>query len=144
MWFGTCRSRQKWTQTNNFFCKMGRYPAKTVTANIKDHYTSFAPMLKRLGVFGIMITRTMARRFLERRLMNRLKKNWNGKVITQAVFLFFFVYKMNVYKVYCNSDTRRYYVLCRCTLIMNSNLTLELRSGFWLVLYVSMHHQTSM
>ena len=28
---------------------MGHYPASTVTANIKDHYTSFAPMLKNAG-----------------------------------------------------------------------------------------------
>ena len=26
---------------------MGRYPANTVAANIKDHYTAFAPLLKK-------------------------------------------------------------------------------------------------
>ena len=62
---------------------MGHYPASTVAANIKDHYISFAPMLKRLDVFGIMSTRTTARRFVERWLINKLKKKlkWEGKTM---------------------------------------------------------------
>ena len=62
---------------------MGHYPGSTVAANIKDHYTSFAPMLKKAGCiwnhehkdYGKEISRKMANQQIEKKL------KWEGKTM---------------------------------------------------------------
>ena len=60
---------------------MGRYPANTVAANIKDHYTVFAPLLKKSRCIWDITDNNYGKETWRRKAYENIEKKlrWKGK-----------------------------------------------------------------
>ena len=59
---------------------MGRYPANTVAANIKDHYTVFAPLLNKAKCIWDLKDKDYGKETARRKAYSRIetKLGWKG------------------------------------------------------------------